>query len=166
MPWLSCSHLWCGHWCSVVKIKQSEFHAKREWENLWGLRKLPEGLQASWVPREVHGVVNTTLISDEPLEPAPSPSLLQLLKLRRKRTKKACDTGECGNSKEWWNLCFSPSILSSKAERQKNPSAFVKTACPSHLLINQCGDPSCSFVFSRVETYPVYLEDTRIVGFN
>lgn len=34
-------------------------------------------------------MVDTTLMSDQPMELAPSPSLLQLVKLRSKRTKTA-----------------------------------------------------------------------------
>lgn len=106
-------------------------------------------------------------MSDQPMELAPSPSLLQLVKLRSKRTKTArkpvtlenVDIQKAGE-------IFASLLLYSKAERQQNSSAFVKAACPSHLLINQWGQLSCSFVFSKVETCPVHLVDTRIVGLN
>lgn len=54
------------------KCKSSNFCAKREWGDLGGLRKLPEGFQASWAYREVHGVVNATLMTDQPMEPIPT----------------------------------------------------------------------------------------------
>lgn len=54
------------------KCKSRKFCTKREWENLWGLRKIPEGFQASWVYREVQGVDNTTLMTDQPMEPIPT----------------------------------------------------------------------------------------------
>lgn len=63
-------------------------------------------------------------------------------------------------------FAFSPSVLSSPAERQKPCSTCVKAFSSKHLLINQWSDLFQSFVFSMVETCLVYLADTVIAAFS
>lgn len=142
MSWLSCSHLWCGHWCSLVKMQMVWVSCKKRMGKSLTSQKaprrppgLPSTQGSSWSgeyhPNEwsAHGARSFPIFA----------AVVKIHKWKHEESKKACDSGECWDSKGWWSLSFSPPLLSSKAERQKNPSAFVKIACPSLFLINPVG---------------------------
>lgn len=161
MLWLSRSHLWCGRWCSLVIMQMVWVSWKK------GMGK---SLRNQKAPRRSPGPLSMQGNSwgDEyhPHEQSARVGCFFLIfaavvKVKRPREQESLW--------HWRMLKFKGTVksflYSFSLLKKKNPSAFVKATSQS-IINQQCRDLSCSSVFSRFDTCPVYLADTRKVGFN